>query len=83
MITWAYPGPVHRGGPGWSAYGARRNGKARAARMAVEAAAQAGQHVHAAGPGGVWCVTWHPGVGYLWARLARAGRHPAGSCPGP
>ena len=58
------------------AVGGRRNGKAILARQATEAAALAGRHVHAAGPGGSWCVTWHPGPGFLWARLATT-RQPA------
>jgi hypothetical protein len=50
-------------------FAGRRSGKAFAARQATETAARSGQHVHVAGPGGLWCVTWHPGLGFLWARL--------------
>lgn len=59
--------------PGFMAGGGRRNGRTLWYRHQVEAAAMAGEHVHAQAPDGMWCVTSHP-VGFLWARMLRGAR---------
>jgi hypothetical protein len=49
--------------------GARRNGRSTWIRQNTEAAALAGEHVHALARDGQWCVTWQPAGFFLWARL--------------
>lgn len=55
--------------PGWSYLtAARPNGRTVRKRILTEFAAFKGEHVHAIGRDGQWCVTRQP-VGYLYTRI--------------
>lgn len=53
--------------------GGRRNGRSTIMRLAAEAHATAGGHVHLAGRDGIWGVTRQP-IGYLYMLIHRPSR---------